>query len=862
MSYTSDLKSWATPADLYERYGQEFVDNLCIRRNYDESLGQYVGDVDPQSMLRVLNLALSDAKDMLISKMSVVFKFSSELDLYYFPAVKQWHIKLTIETLKVGGDCYACSCISDLETFLKSNKICTTEGLCLGKKTSFISVSKATFPCECKSTCCCSSGPSYSSSNSSGGGTGPIIGDTAWGKIKGNIADQTDLNAVLSNKVNIDDLNTVVSQSAANTLDSANSYTDSQLGYYTDTAQLNSLLNEKLDINGISPGDNITITGNGTEENPYVINSSASGGGGGSGDVSNGGNNVSADMSIGTKTDFGLNLKTNDLTRLQITKDGLFAIGKTPDGDAVFDIYESGNGDAPRTVTRSVLNLEDPVDGSSAQMAIYAANIARHNTGVYALLRNYFASEMTGDGEVTELYGVRGITRIYDQNQGAGQISSGLVQNAYGVEAYANNTSSNGVIRNATGLVVSSAKATGADAGQNHIARGIWIQDGVQASGGDNNQSFAIDSQSTAQSRFYGELLLENGKSLLFKGDNSGKISFKAPNGLTEDSEYTWPAQLPDSGVKVFTVGSDGVIILSDMPSPGVAIGGNTVESQLDVGTLNNHSLGLVTNGTQRVKIMGSGEFMVGANTPSDLAGNPNVAAFYKFDTQNTNRSFVVYDLYHSFYGDSNESRNGTVFNLSLRPGEVDFIYGGEYASLVSNAYISTAGRVNTVTGLKNQVSCVNGQGTIQDATAGSFSVSAPAGVINNAFGIKVPSVEAKGASPNNHLAVGIDIANDGLGISSIDSSGSNIAIGLRIGNNITGTTQALAIQSNSLAKSEFQGPMDMYKGIRLATTGVLPAASESLRGTQWLVQGGPGVADTLHICIKNAADAYEWMQL
>lgn len=36
-----------------------------------------------------------------------------------------------------------------------------------------------------------------------------------------------------------------------------------------------------------------------------------------------------------------------------------------------------------------------------------------------------------------------------------------------------------------------------------------------------------------------------------------------------------------------------------------------------------------------------------------------------------------------------------------------------------------------------------------------------------------------------------------------------------------------------------------------------LPTASSELRGRFFLVDGGAGVADVLHVCVKNAADAY-----
>jgi len=46
---------------------------------------------------------------------------------------------------------------------------------------------------------------------------------------------------------------------------------------------------------------------------------------------------------------------------------------------------------------------------------------------------------------------------------------------------------------------------------------------------------------------------------------------------------------------------------------------------------------------------------------------------------------------------------------------------------------------------------------------------------------------------------------------------------------------------------------------IILGTTGSLPAAAAALRGALFVVQGAGGVADTVQICLKSAADTYSW---
>ena len=42
----------------------------------------------------------------------------------------------------------------------------------------------------------------------------------------------------------------------------------------------------------------------------------------------------------------------------------------------------------------------------------------------------------------------------------------------------------------------------------------------------------------------------------------------------------------------------------------------------------------------------------------------------------------------------------------------------------------------------------------------------------------------------------------------------------------------------------------------------VLPNASVDYRGYRALVEGGAGVADEMHVCVKNAGDTYEWKEI
>ena len=130
--YCSDEStSWASIGDLYDRYGEEFVDRLSVRRNYDTEVGSYVADETKEGFTKVQILALCDAKALILEKLSCKYTGLKQLDTVSFPSVKQWHIKLAVETLKIGGDCRACACVEDIVKFSECGSLCYEDGICL-----------------------------------------------------------------------------------------------------------------------------------------------------------------------------------------------------------------------------------------------------------------------------------------------------------------------------------------------------------------------------------------------------------------------------------------------------------------------------------------------------------------------------------------------------------------------------------------------------------------------------------------------------------------------------------------------------------------------------------------------------------
>lgn len=155
--YCGSDTTWATADDLYDRYGDEFVDKLAVRTVWDQDSGRYVADESTEGKLKVIGIALCDARQLMKQKLSCYYSNVDVLEEHLFYSLKQWHIELTIQTLKKGGDCMGCDCVKDMDQYFQCGSICSEDGICLTSKKTFISASVAKFDCECncKGGCCC-----------------------------------------------------------------------------------------------------------------------------------------------------------------------------------------------------------------------------------------------------------------------------------------------------------------------------------------------------------------------------------------------------------------------------------------------------------------------------------------------------------------------------------------------------------------------------------------------------------------------------------------------------------------------------------------------------------------------------------
>ena len=551
-------------------------------------------------------------------------------------------------------------------------------------------------------------------------------------------------------------------------------------------------------------------------------------GGSGSGNVNNGGNAFSGTMSVGTTDAYSFAFLSNNVQRAIVDLNGYWGFNTNPQSDASssnrFYFYASSIGSGVQknfTGLFSEVMLSNTSDGSGYQEGIYVSVHSEHATGTYALLRNYFMAEHAGNGVITETYGARTLTRLFDKNYPS-TVSSGTIQNAYGLEAYANNTSTGGgIIQNATGIVITHAKATGTDGGNPHIARGLWIQNDISATGGSTNAAWSIDNQSTAESRWYGNLRLENGTALKLLGpSNINAISLVAPSGMGASVTYTLPGTDGTSGQFLKTNGA-GVLswATGGGGGGGVNYGGDTFASDQYIGSNNAYKFSLATNGTARLNIASTGEVTVGGN-PGDFSSTPQQFGVTKFSTTDpfSNKPFNVFDQAFAYYGNSSTSFDGTLYQLALRPGETYFTYGGEFNTLVAKGFVSQPGAVGTLNGLKAQVDVPNGSGVLTYGTGAIFSVTASGGKVTKATGLRFEYVNCNNSGTTNE-AVGIDIGSISV---SATNGATNAAIGIRINNTLTGDSGSkYAIKSDSVEKSTFMG------AVAVGTTS--PAATAAL---------------------------------
>jgi hypothetical protein len=89
--------------------------------------------------------------------------------------------------------------------------------------------------------------------------------------------------------------------------------------------------------------------------------------------------------------------------------------------------------------------------------------------------------------------------------------------------------------------------------------------------------------------------------------------------------------------------------------------------------------------------------------------------------------------------------------------------------------------------------------------------------------------------------------------------TGNAVRIGSASDIKLVPASGTVSIGSKIASSSDLKITPPADKVVILETTGSIPAATSALRGALYFVRSANGTADALKVCIKNAADAYEW---
>jgi hypothetical protein len=157
------MSTWVDRQGLYARFGEEFIQKLARRRDFDcdanDGDGGYTENETKKRVECVIDLAISDAKEWMLWKISCNFpinEFNALLNQDKdFSFLKSHHIKLTIAMLKTGGDCTECeACQKEIGDIL-CDQICTDDGICIpSRKRSKFLVEKTSPSCLPTNLCC------------------------------------------------------------------------------------------------------------------------------------------------------------------------------------------------------------------------------------------------------------------------------------------------------------------------------------------------------------------------------------------------------------------------------------------------------------------------------------------------------------------------------------------------------------------------------------------------------------------------------------------------------------------------------------------------------------------------------------
>lgn len=142
-----------------------------------------------------------------------------------------------------------------------------------------------------------------------------------------------------------------------------------------------------------------------------------------------------------------------------------------------------------------------------------------------------------------------------------------------------------------------------------------------------------------------------------------------------------------------------------------------------------------------------------------------------------------------------------------------------------------------------------------------------------NTTGVLVGAERSRGTQTTRTQALSGDIGLNLVGscyTGSASSTGFSSAIQYILSENCTGAANGgeISIATTANGSTAFteriritnDGYAKFKNGTTIDTSVSQPTCTSARRGTWWVIQGGAGVADILQICLKDNADAYNWV--
>lgn len=153
------------------------------------------------------------------------------------------------------------------------------------------------------------------------------------------------------------------------------------------------------------------------------------------------------------------------------------------------------------------------------------------------------------------------------------------------------------------------------------------------------------------------------------------------------------------------------------------------------------------------------------------------------------------------------------------------------------------------------------------------FSGTSSTNTAINGANVSITTSTSQAADVGAVLALGGSRGTKGTGIfagprgGKENSTNDNDAgyLGLYTANSSSTFAERVRVTSNgnvAIGTKNASRELEVNGGVRLNTGKAKPTCNASNRGTFWVTKQGPGVEDSVEVCIKNAADLYVWKTL